>query len=300
MIKYTSFSKSFGLTFLLLVSSHFLTSACGVNLFSYLAKPENKKAKLEEAKVLLDAKEYDKASELLIELKDDEDMDGNDVRLMLAAAKLGEAELDLWSIIGNILDSDSLSGGGGNILDAFSSTLFGDGEEKEAKLSALDEAIEFLETAPDKTEAKVANTKCFFSGIMAVSIIADAATQMSNLQDSITAASQGNCAGASSLSSSLTAVTTTALRFTTIYNGIQDCPFIDLDTSSIDGISASLNNITTVADKGCDSIPGVVDAFFPQCVKDAVGIPNVAAFAEDGKIASCELALHCFDPTDCF
>ena len=68
----------------------------------------------------------------------------------------------------------------------------------------------------------------------------------------------------------------------------------------MDGVSASLNQLSTAADKGCETIPGAVEAFFPQCIQDAVGIPNVNAAANDDRIDSCELALHCYDPTDCF
>ena len=98
----------------------------------------------------------------------------------------------------------------------------------------------------------------------------------------------------------MSAVTSAAIRFSVVFEAVDSCPFIDLDTSAIDGISASLKNLSTKADKGCATIPGAVDAFFPQCVQDAVGIPNPAAKIGDGKIASCELALHCFNPTDCF
>ena len=129
-----------------------------------------------------------------MELSSDSDTDGNDIRILLAAAKLGESELDVWSIIGNILDSDGLSSGG-MFLDALSESLLGTGDEKEQKLIALDEAIDFLNKAPQPEESRVANTKCFLSGIMAVSIITDATIQMQNLQDAITAASQGNCQG---------------------------------------------------------------------------------------------------------
>ena len=98
-----------------------------------MVEPESRRAKIEEAKILLDDKEYTKASDILKELAEDSDSDGNDVRILWAAAKLGEAKLDVWSIIGSVLDSDSFSKGT-NILDALSETLLGTDEEKEAKL----------------------------------------------------------------------------------------------------------------------------------------------------------------------
>lgn len=287
------------LYFSFLFTGILLTFSCQENILSYLANKDSKEAKLEDARIHLDNGEYDDAIEILDKLKSDTDTDGNDVRLMLAAAGLGKSQLDIWSIISNILDADSLQQGD-NILDALSEELLGTGEEKERKLLALDDAIENLKSAPDPNATKVSNTLCFLSGVQIVPIVTDATTQMANLQNALTEASQGNCQGATQIPASLEAITTTALRFSDAFATADNCPFLDINTDSLGGINGVLQKLISAADKGCSDVPPAVEAFFPQCVKSAVGIPNVLAKAGDNVLSSCELALHCLDPSTCF
>jgi hypothetical protein len=67
---------------------------------------------VEQAKVHLDNKEYKEAIEILDKMAEDQKQDSNEVRLLLAAANLGVSGLDIWSIIGSVLEESSSGGGG--------------------------------------------------------------------------------------------------------------------------------------------------------------------------------------------
>lgn len=279
-----------------------LFASCGFNVLYYIAPGKDaKEVQLEDARILLDQKDYAGAVKILDKLKESPSKDSNDVRLMLASAKLGVSGLDVWSIVGTLLENSSAKEGGVNtILSSISDDLIGEGEEKATKLAALDDAISGLKSAPVANDDRVANTACFLAGILVVPTISEATTALSSLQTAISAAQSGNCDGASGLSTALGDITAAALRFSTVLETAVACPFLNLDTSSIEGINGHLNTLTAGADKGCASFPPGLEAALPACVQTAAGIPNSSAAASDKRIDSCEIVLHCYDPTSCF
>jgi hypothetical protein len=279
-----------------------LLSSCGFNLLYYVASgKDSKEVQLEDARILLDKKDYAGAATILTKLKDSSDKDSNDVRLMLAAANLGVSGLDIWSIVATLLEkSTEKSGSANSILSSISDDLIRTGDEKVARLAALEEAIDALKSAPDPEETRVQDTACFLGAILVVPTIAEATTALAALQTAITAAAGGNCDGAAGLSTALGDLTATASRFSLVLDTAKACPFLKIDTSSVDGVNGALNSLITGADKGCDAFPAGMEALIPACVQKAAGLPNDRALAGDKRIDSCELVLHCYDPVSCF
>jgi len=276
-------------------------NSCGINFLSYVSPgKEETKAQIEDAKILMDAKDYEGAASLLNKLKDDSSKDSNEVRLMLASANLGISGLDIWSVIGTALDSTSKSSGGSSTVFDSLGDLLGEGEVKNRKIQALQDAIDDLNSAPDPDATNVKNTACFLAGIMIVPILADATTAMTSLQSAISSVSTGDCDGAAELSTALGDISESAVRFSLVLDTAVSCPFLDIDTSSVDGVNGAMQSLIKGADKGCSNLPAGAEQLLPQCVRDAAGIPNTSAASDDGRIDSCELVLHCSTPTDCF
>lgn len=303
-------------------------SSCGgdeeFNLLRPIAKPmalkSDKDAKLEEARVHLDRQEYTDASDLLAPMLEDKDDDSNDARLLLAAAKLGEAKLDVWSIISAIIDGDgSGSNGQGRgidaVFDAMTDSVLGTGTERQQKLDALAEAVTVLLEAPDVDERKVRNTACLFAGLLAVPTLADARQALADAVAALDAVRQGalnggtTCPNIDVVDVSSAVVAQTATNFNLILEAAQSCPFLDFDgtVSQLNSVEQAMANLRTNVDLGCaggaptcpPSRPECA-ALFPPCIQDYLATNNSEAEAGDGLINSCELLLHCTDPAVCF
>lgn len=310
-------------------------SSCGENEFN-LYKPiaqesalKSKRARLEEARVLMDDKKYDEAAETLTKLIEEED--SNEARLLYAAAQLGIAQLDIWSIIKSVLDNNSsekksgstlhLQGsgneeGGGmdELFNTLSDSVLGTGEERETRMQALSDALATLMAAPDRTDGRVQNTACIFGGILAVPIVADAksaleatVTALEQIRDA--AESSGTeCPNISLLDESSAKLAASASTFSLILAAAGSCPFLNLGQTAdvMNQVETRLATLQAAADKGCDGLPTCpaalpgCQALFPACVQEALSVGTSSAKAQDGSIASCELILHCTVPTACF
>jgi hypothetical protein len=98
-------------------------------------------------------------------------------------------------------------------------------------------------------------------------------------------------------------------NFNLILEAAQSCPFLDVDgtVSQLNDIEQALANLRTNVDLGCTggvptcppSLPACA-ALFPPCVQEYLATSNSEAEAGDGLINSCELLLHCTDPSVCF
>jgi hypothetical protein len=302
-------------------------SSCGedeFNVYQPVAEPlalkNDDDAKLEQARVLMDKKKYDEALKILEPMIGDSKQDSNEARILFSAAKLGVAQLDVWSIIGSILDSTSNSsgssgdGGVDNIFDSFSDSVLGTGAARDAKVTALSDALEVLQAAPQPDERKLRNTACIFAGFLSVPTLADATTAMTNMQTALqqisnSALSGGTvCPDVSLLDDAAAGLANVAESFNMILSAAQSCPFLNLDEAAnlMNTVEQSMNNLRTSADKGCDSLPTCpaslpgCRSLFPVCVQQALEVGTSSAKAQDGNLASCEIVLHCINPTDCF
>lgn len=293
-----------------------VATSCGTNLWDGIAPgKEEKKVKVEQAKVLMDKKDYSGAKDILDDLQSDSDTDSNDVRLLLAAAILGDTGLDVWSIISTILDSSSntqsssSSGSSGTdaVFDAFSDSLLGEGEEKAAKLAGLNRAIELLRTAPTPSDKKVENTACFFAAMMIVPTITEATAALtestnaiSNLSSTVSAG--GACTVTSTLNDAISNITSLASNLSAALSAAENCSFLQVGgaASTLNAIESKMAKLLSTADKGCSltNCSGC-DSLFPTCVRESLGVGQSDG-AGDGVVSGCEMTLHCTPFTKCF
>lgn len=300
-------------------------SSCGsgeeFNLFQPIAEPlaqKNDAAQIEEAKVLIDQGEYGDAIDVLEKLVNDAGRDSNPARLLYAAAMLGKAELDIWSIITKILDGSATTGdssGLDGVLDAFGETFLGTGTERDEKTRSLSVALTSLRDAPYPDERQVANTACLFAGMLAVPTLADAEEALSAtltaLEQIRASASSGGtvCPDIDTLSDSTLALAEASEKFSEILDAAIACPFLDLSETQalMNTVELQMKNLTDNVDKGCnldvlECPPGFpsCQSLFPVCVQQVLDLENNTAASGDGQIAACELVLNCTDPTACF
>ena len=306
--------------------SFVLYSSCGgneLNLFQPVAEPlakDDPDAQMEEARMLMDEKKYEEAANLLEPLIDSEGKDSNEARLLYAAAELGVAKLDIWSIISSILDSQDdaagseASGGIDGIFNALSDTVLGTGADREARIEALVDAITTLRSAPDPDEPRVQNTACLLAGILAVPTLADAKTALdsatSALQSIRDAAQSGGteCPNLSLIETASTAVASASTKFSLVLQAAANCSFLNVQqaAAAMNTVEEQMRLLTDNTDKGCDSLPTCPAALpschdlFPTCVQQALKVGTSTAVAGDGIIAGCELMLNCTVASSCF
>lgn len=302
-----------------------LYSSCGgdeFNVFRPAAEPLAKKdddAQLEEARVMMDDKEYDDAANLLEPRIEDEKTDSNEARLLYAAALLGIADLDVWSIINTILESQGdqqAAGGGGldTVFDSLSDSILGSGAVRQAKVDALAEAIATLRGAPEPDAPEITNTACLFGGLLAAPTLADArsglaatATALATIRDSATSGG-ATCPDISLLDTASAGVIEAAANFSLVLQAAGNCSFLDLSETAalMNSVEQQMSRLLDNADKGCASLPECpadapgCESLFPTCVQEALEVGTSTARAGDGAISSCELVLHCSSGTSCF
>ncbi len=322
------FLSGTAVTILLTTAVVLMYSSCGddeINVFQPVAEPfalkNDQDAKLEQVMVLLDKKKYADALEIVEPMIDDVDQDSNQARILFASAKLGQAQLDIWSVIKNIINTDSSSTGGDaggegidNIFDSFSESVLGTDAMRQSKVDALAESLSTLLAAPSPDERKLQNTACLFAGLLAIPTIADATDALQDLQSALgqirDAAGSGGtvCPNISVLDSAANEVIFATFNFNLVLQAAQTCPFLDLEEAAnlMNTVELSMSNLKTAADKGCDSLPTCpaglpgCAALFPPCVQEALTVGTSSATAGDGQISTCELALHCINPASCF
>lgn len=300
-------------------------SSCGdhdFNLYASLgakdlAVERNQTAQLEEARTEIDSGEYAKASEILLKLIEQEATDSDEARLLYAAALLGDAGLDIWSIIADILNetgkNSNRSGGIDTIFNTFSDTALGTGSERTEKTAALAAAINTLSAAPNAQDKKILNTICLLAGMLAAPTLADASAAVATVstalqQISASATSNGaSCPNISLLDTGLSGIQATAANFNLILSAAANCPFIDLNsaTAMMNQVELSLSRLRANSDKGCvlptcpSSQPNCA-ASFPSCVQSSLGVGQHPEYANNGRIEACEIVLHCTDAAECF
>lgn len=307
-----------------------LSLSCGssseFNLFRLVSKPtigNTKVAKTEEAKVLLDNKDYDGALSLVEPMIQSEKLDSNEVRLLYAAATLGKVKLDLWSLISSFLDtqnsskssksaSSSKSGGIDSFLDTITTSIFGTDTETKEKSAALSQAIAVLEAAPEPEAKAILNTSCLFGAILAVPTFTSAknavtatTTALETIKSSATGGGE-TCPDITLLDTALKGAQTAVDQFSAVLKVADNCSFLDTgDTASqINSIEKQLSKIKSGADKGCSGLPTCPASFpncqslFPTCVQKTLS--SAGGTSGDGQISSCELTRNCIVGGDCF
>ena len=298
---------------------------CGddeINVLEPVAKPialtSDRAAMEEEAKVLIDEGDYKGAADILEDVIADNKTDNNDARVLYAYAQLGLAGLNIWEIIIDYSKSNSESGSLSvdNLLESLSGAFLGAGEERAAKINALSSGMASLRGAPQPDEDKITKIGCVFAALLAIPTVVEAeaamermVTALNSIKDSASSGG-GTCPDISLLDSASTDVGTSAANFTAILASASHCPFLNLDETAeaMNTVQESLVSLTQKADLGCSNLPEACPAsrpncheLFPACVQEAmkIGAGNEAVKG-DGVLASCEIALHCTDPSACF
>lgn len=300
--------KSLRLGMFLLLACYLF--GCGTNFYGFLVftKEENELMVLEEARGALDDLDYDRAVRLLEDLEDD----SNERRFLLAAAYLGRDDVDLWSIIKNTILSDDVAEGQGidNVFDSITSTLFGDGESRTARMSGMRFALTTLSTAPNPSESRLANLGCFLAGLWSVPTTEDAATAITGLQTEFTSINQtlvstGDCGSTDGLEEQVTNVNTVSGDLQLISQMIEGCDLFSTSSSSgsLNSVERSLQKFTENADVGCDSSACTGDSLFCSTLEEScvqTTLNDGSASAGDGEISSCEIMYGCADSNTCF
>ena len=282
--------------------------SCGTNFFYELSDKESNDARLEEARIQLDDGNYEAAQELLLKVIDEKD--SNEARILLAAAKLGIAGFDIWNIVDTILQTTSQTKSAQKsdmetIFLSFTDSLLGTGEVRESKVNALSEGVIALREAPEPTEARVANTACFFAGLLAVPTIIDAQQFLKQIDTTLKSLASGEmgCDDLSTIQTLFSDISRISRDISRVFDAIGSCPFFNVkDTADqLNSIERDLNNLLTHADQGCDTIPTDSISMFPDCVQESLGIGGTTiAVAGDEQIATCELVINCHNVSSCF
>jgi hypothetical protein len=276
-------------------------------------------AKLEEARALMEQERYGLAADLLEPVIDDEASDSNDARMLYAAAKLGDAGIDVWRLVEDVLAKTDAKGadaenGLGRVLEATSETVMGSGEERAARVEALEDALNSLGSAPEPDAKRLRNTACLYGGVLAVPVLADAKAALGRMDDALAQIRDGalnggaNCPNISLLDDAASDVADVAASLDLILDAARNCAFLDLSetTATKNAVETQLVALRADADKGCDTLPTCAagDAscasLLPPCVQSALAVGTGAARAGDGVISTCELTLHCAVAGNCF
>lgn len=254
--------RTFGVLGLVLAGVGMLSySSCGdgeeFNLYqpiSEAAYEKDKEAQLEEAKILIDSGKYGDAKKALDTVfKSDAEMN-DDAKLIYAAAVLGEAGLDVWSIISKILDSSSSSssskGGGGmdSIFNSISDSVLGTGATRTARITALAEVLRKLLGVASSTSTSTTSSTATATAALAL--------QSSTASGSSTASATSTATSTSTLSKK---VKNTACLFA----GLLAVPTMTDATASMNAALTQLGLVRDQSSSGgavCPDTTGLVQA----------------------------------------
>jgi len=268
------------------------------------ANPSDEEAQLEAARVSMDNRDYAGAVATL----EDMDDDSNERRKLLAAARLGDAGLDIWEILQDVLSGASTdSSGMDGFFNTVGATAFGTGDERTARNVAMRTTLTELAEAPTTGDTSVQDIACFVGALWTVPLISDAQTALTTVQAGLASVTPSDCSGLDTIDASLATVSTLSTDFRLILNAISSCSFIDTSGSaaSLNTVEKQLNSLSTNADNGCN-VPSecaptdlACRALELSCVHDKLTSGSQST-ADDGIISTCELVQGCYNPSACF
>lgn len=282
-------------------------SSCGVNLYKGFSSEDSDRYRLTEAKNHIDKKEYEQAEEILAEVENP----GLEKTFLQVSATLGKAGLSLWDILLDAVESAEASAssnrsGAEKVFDLFSDTFFGQGDERQQRLQALDDSVRLLNDAASPGD-KADQLRCFLLGIYLLPTINDGAAAISAIGsslDQIAATVSGNgatpeeCSGLSSFQTALNDLIKVQAGFSLVLEQISACPLIDFlgDTSELSALAERARTVTETADQGCPQLScsgAFCDALGLPCVSQLLDTQGVVA--GDQKVDACELIYNCKD-----
>ena len=140
---------------------------CGINLYDSLVTKEGDRYHLSEAEAALDEGNFTKAEEHLGKVEGTSE----ERTLVEVSILLGRAELGLWKLLVDIVDSSgssSSSGGVDQVFDQLSESVFGTGSDRLTRTAALRQSSVLLSEFAGQNKS-FQNLKCFLSGILVLS-----------------------------------------------------------------------------------------------------------------------------------
>lgn len=294
---------------ILILTTTYWISGCGTNFYGFLVftKDDTEIMVLEEARNDLDNKKYTKAANRLDKLEED----SNEKSLLLASAHIGSSGLDLWSIIKNVIQDESIAPGSGidTVFESLTASLFGAGEERISKKAGMRNAITTLLAAPDRSDPRIGNLGCFLAGLWSYPTLEDASAVLTALQSNLTTLNQeiantGDCGSTDNLVNNVSDISLVSADIQMINLMISNCTLFSTNgtSSNLNSLERSLNKFTTNADGGCSPSACTGNAIIcaaleESCVQQTF---STNASAGDGQIASCEILYGCSDSTVCF
>jgi hypothetical protein len=281
-----------------------MLTQCGTNFlqFAALDKTSGEYA-AEQAKVLMDKRDYEGARKVL----ESSDEDSNERRTLLASARLGESGLDIWEILRSLLNGSTSSSGIDSFFNVLTASVFGTGETRTARIGAMRQSLDDLAAAPNPADSSVSDVACFVAALWTVPLVSDAQTALTSMQTALQTVTPTDCSGLDSTDSALATISTLSADFKRILTAIGGCAFIDLSSTAetLNTIETQLNRLTSGADQGCSTAPECTagdiacQALQYSCVYEKLQ-GDGSSVANDGIISTCELVQGCLDPDACF
>ncbi|SMF76482.1 hypothetical protein [Pseudobacteriovorax antillogorgiicola] len=283
--------------------------SCSTNIYESLVTDTDDTGKMEEAANLIDDQKYDEAVAKLNEVE----KDNNEKRFLQVAALLGQSGFNVWQIVIDIIDSGSSSSKitFDRIFDSISGSVFGSGDERDARIAAIGQSITLLDTAPEGQTRATANLNCFLGGVLAVVAVDDGNTAMSgvssalqSIQDNATGTgdSTEECPGIEDLSTNLDLIASVQTNLSLVLAATSDCSFIDFSGSELNSVEQQIADFVDNGDQGCSENPdcgagAACQALSLGCVQSVVN--DDSSVSGDGTVSSCEIVQNCLGAS-CF
>lgn len=288
-------------------------AACGINFFADVVTKDSDEYHMEQARIYVDQKKYADAESSLGKVEGN----SNEKTLLLVGSKLGQAGLSLWDILLDVVDSlagnsGSSSSGMEQVFDVFSDTLFGTGDERDAKLEALNDSIALIRAAPEQN-SKMEAFRCFLSGIYVLPVVNDGTnamlsvtTALNELEASVSGGGSNSdeCPGLSSFQAAMDGLDTVRRGLDFILEQTSDCELLSFlsDSGDLNAMSARLRKFVDAADQGCPTVTCnndvICEALQLGCVAQL--LDTSSAVAGDGNVDQCELVYNCTTAGTCF
>jgi hypothetical protein len=289
--------------------------ACGTSLYRPFSAKETTQALREETLIQLNNGNYDTAVEYAEKLWNKNK--SNDSASLYSIALASQAGVGLFDLIVSTIEksasttNSSTSAGnsaGNGVFDSLSTVL---PSFTDTQLNTLKQAIDVLDSAPDKTSSKLLFQRCLTAAIYTLPTLKGLQSGITKLQSTLSelpsklgSSSSTSCTAstdtinttAAELSDAITNLGTVTTNFASAIAIIGECFPSSEGKDSLNTVTQQVSKLTSAADKGC-AVPTtqkIGNYTLPSCLNDTVAASGgSSAIANDGKIAGCELFINC-------
>ena len=288
-------------TILLSVLGVLALSACG-SVFSSLSKNNSDQARREDALNALDDQNFVKAESIMKTMWEKDKSDEN--ARLYSLALVGQAGLDLFSLVEKIMKNSGSSSGQGSVLNQLSQFLPTD--ISKTQLTQLTQAIAVLDAAPGAKTTSLGAQRCITAGVYAAQSLNSIQQQATALSSQLAAlpsqlAVSGGTCGASNetiqevgntLTASIQAAGELNGKFNDAMEILADC-LPQGAAGDVTTLTSQVNGILAKADKGCELPSAIGSVTLPGCMSTYITATSANALAGDKKIDGCEIFIHC-------